>query len=289
MRVVRPPREMQALSEELRGSGKRIALVPTMGYLHEGHLSLMREGRSRADVSVASVFVNPTQFGPKEDLSAYPRDFDRDCRMMEDAAVDFVFHPTAEDMYPSGFQTYVTVEQVTKHLCGISRPHHFRGVATVVAKLFHIVKPHIALFGNKDYQQVVVVRRMVRDLDMDVEVVGCPIVREPDGLAMSSRNTYLDAEERKQALSLRRSLDEARTLFLSGERSSRAITARVREILSAGGPSVRIDYVSLCDAETLEGVDRIEDRSVLAIAAYVGRTRLIDNELFSVRSQEGRL
>lgn len=280
MRVIESPRLMQQTAEELRNKGKILAFVPTMGYLHEGHLSLMREGRRRADTVIASVFVNPTQFGPQEDLASYPRDFERDCTLMESAEVDIVFHPRAEDMYPDGFQTYVTVERVSRTLCGRSRPHHFRGVATVVTKLFNIVKPHVALFGWKDFQQVVVIRRMVKDLNFDVEIVGCPIVRESDGLAMSSRNTYLSAEERQEALGLKQALDEARAQVQGGQREAAAILARVREILSAR-PGIRIDYVEICHPETLEGIERIEGPALLAIAAYVGRTRLIDNCLLA--------
>lgn len=281
MRVIESPRIMQQTAEELRNKGKIIAFVPTMGYLHEGHLSLMREGRRRADIVIASVFVNPTQFGPQEDLASYPRDFERDCALMESAQVDIVFHPRAEDMYPDGFQSYVTVEKVSQPLCGRSRPHHFRGVATVVAKLFNIIKPHVALFGWKDFQQVVVIQRMVKDLNFDLEIVGCPTMREPDGLAMSSRNTYLSAEERKEALGLKQALDEASALVRGGEREAAAILARVRQVLSER-PGIRLDYVELRHPETLENIERIEGPTLLAIAAYVGRTRLIDNCLLAV-------
>ena len=287
MKIIQKPREMQDTADGLRRAGKRIAFIPTMGFLHEGHLSLMQEGRRRAETVVASVFVNPTQFGPKEDLSSYPRDFERDRKMMDSIGVDIVFCPTGEDIYPRGYQTYVTVEEVTLNLCGASRPHHFRGVATIVTKLFHLVKPHVALFGNKDFQQLVVIQRMVRDLDLDVEIVGCAIVREPDGLAMSSRNTHLSPEERREALSLKRSLDEARDLFRSGERGAEGLLARVRGILSSQ-PAIRIDYLKICDPDTLRDIDPIQDRAVLAIAAYVGRTRLIDNYVFPECLEEGR-
>lgn len=281
MRVIESTRLMQQTAEGLRNKGKIIAFVPTMGYLHEGHLSLMREGRRRADIVIASVFVNPTQFGPQEDLASYPRDFERDCALMESARVDIVFHPRVEEMYPDGFQSYVTVEKVSQPLCGRSRPHHFRGVATVVAKLFNIVKPHVALFGWKDFQQVVVIQRMVKDLNFDLEIVGCPTVREPDGLAMSSRNIYLSAEERKEALGLKQALDEASALVRGGEREAAAILARVRQVLSER-PGIRLDYVELRHPETLEDIERIEGPTLLAIAAYVGRTRLIDNCLLAV-------
>lgn len=270
---------MQDFADGLRAQARRIAFVPTMGYLHEGHLSLMREGKRRADILVASLFVNPAQFGPQEDLDTYPRDFERDRSLMQEVGVDVVFCPTDEAMYPEGYQTYVTVEKVTQNLCGRSRPTHFKGVATVVMKLFHIVKPHVALFGSKDFQQLVVVRRMVEDLNLDIEVVGCAIVREPDGLALSSRNKYLSPEERKEALAIRKALDRAKGLYQDGEKGARVLLEEVNDILGRQ-PRVRVDYVSLCDADTLEDVDRIEGRTVLAIAAFVGKTRLIDNCVF---------
>lgn len=277
---------MQGLADELRTRGRRIAFVPTMGYLHEGHLSLMREGRKRADALVVSIFVNPSQFGPQEDLDAYPRDFERDKRRLQEVPADALFCPTDEAMYPEGYQSYVTVEKVTQNLCGRSRPTHFRGVATVVAKLFHIVKPHVALFGRKDFQQIVVIRRMVEDLNFDIEIVGCEIVREPDGLAMSSRNKYLNAEERREALAIRRALDGASDLYRNGERSARLIVDEARRILSLH-PLVRPDYVSLCDTRTLMDVETVEGEAVLAIAAFVGNTRLIDNCVLKDLSEAG--
>ena len=286
MKIIREPHAMQGLADELRGQGGRIALVPTMGYLHEGHLSLMREGKKRAETLVVSVFVNPTQFGPQEDLDAYPRNFEQDKRLMQEVGVDWVFCPTDEGMYPDGYQTYLTVEEVTRNLCGRSRPTHFRGVATVVTKLFHIVKPHVALFGKKDFQQLVVIRRMVKDLNLDVEIVGCPIVREPDGLAMSSRNKYLSPDERREALALKKALDRARELFRDGERRAQVLVDEVHRILSLH-PHIRADYVSLCDAETLEDVETIEGETVLAIAAFAGKTRLIDNSVLADLDNEG--
>ena len=285
MKIIREPRAMQGIAEELRGQEKRIALVPTMGYLHEGHLSLMREGRKRADILVVSVFVNPTQFGPKEDLDAYPRDFERDKGFMQEVGVDLVFCPTNKGMYPDGFQTYLTVEEVTRNLCGRSRPTHFRGVATVVTKLFNIVKPHVALFGKKDFQQLVVIRRMVEDLNLDIEIVGCSIVREPDGLAMSSRNKHLNADERKEALALKKALDRARDLYRSGETRAQVLVDEAHGILGLH-PQIRTDYVSLCDAGTLTDVATIEGETVMAIAAFVGNTRLIDNCIFSGLGKE---
>lgn len=286
MKIIREPRAMQRFADEVRAQGRRIAFVPTMGYLHEGHLSLMQEGRQWADTLFVSIFVNPSQFGPQEDLGAYPRDFERDKRRLQEVAVDALFCPTDEAMYPDGYQTYLTVEKVTQNLCGRSRPTHFRGVATVIAKLFHIVKPHVALFGKKDFQQIIVIRRMVEDLNFDIEIVGCEIVREPDGLAMSSRNKYLNADERKEALALKKALDRAGDLYRNGERSARIIVDEVRRILELH-PLVRPDYVSLCDAQTLRDVERVEGETVLAIAAFVGDTRLIDNCLLTDLSREG--
>ena len=286
MKIIREPRAMQRLAEELRGQGRRIALVPTMGYLHDGHLSLMREGKKRADTLVVSVFVNPTQFGPNEDLDAYPRAFEQDKSFMQEVGVDLVFCPTDKGMYPDGYQTYLTVEEVTRNLCGRSRPNHFRGVATVVTKLFNIVKPHVALFGKKDFQQMVVIRRMVKDLNLDIEIVGCSIVREPDGLAMSSRNKYLSPDERKEALALKKALDRAHDLYQDGERSARVLADEAHRILGLH-PRIRADYVSLCDAGTLTDVETIEGETVLAIAAFAGRTRLIDNCVLADPDNEG--
>jgi pantoate--beta-alanine ligase len=280
MRIIRDIREMQHTAETLRLEGKRIAFVPTMGYLHQGHLSLMQEGRQKADVVVASIFVNPTQFGPQEDLGAYPRDFENDEKLMKDVGVDIVFYPAENEIYPEGYQTSVRVEKITQNLCGASRPVHFGGVATVVTKLFHIVKPHVALFGDKDFQQRVVIQRMVRDLNFDIEVIGCPTVREPDGLAMSSRNAYLSPEERKESLAVKQALDRTGELYNSGVRNTEELTAGAREIL-AGSPNIRIDYVKICDTTTLEEVERIESEAVLAIAVFLGNTRLIDNTVFS--------
>lgn len=280
MKIIREVAEMQQTADQLRMQAKRIALVPTMGYLHEGHLSLMQEGEKKADVIVSSIFVNPTQFGPNEDLDAYPRDFEKDESLMQGVGVDIVFYPSVEEIYPEGYQTYVTLEQMTKNLCGASRPIHFRGVATVVTKLFNIVKPHVALFGDKDFQQRVVIQRMARDLNFDMEIVGCPIVREPDGLAMSSRNAYLTPEERSEALAIKASLDAASDLFRKGERRSKPLAARVEEILSAQ-PGLQIDYIKICDTNTLTDVENMEKEAVLAVAAQVGKTRLIDNCVLS--------
>ena len=278
MNIIRNVREMQCFADAARAAGRRIVLVPTMGYLHEGHASLVREAARRGDEVVVSIFVNPTQFGPAEDLEAYPRDFERDRALSEAAGATAIFAPEAEEIYEPGFQTYVSLERLPARLCGRSRPVHFRGVATVVAKLFHIVKPHAAVFGEKDYQQLLVVRRMVRDLNFDVEIVGGPIVREPDGLAMSSRNTYLSPDERRQALSLNRALAEAEATARDGETDASRILEAVRARIAAE-PDAEIDYVSLVDPETLDDVSAIRGPVLLALAAKIGRTRLIDNRV----------
>jgi pantoate--beta-alanine ligase len=276
MKIIESPAEMQHFAETARLRGERIALVPTMGYLHQGHLSLMREGRQRASVLAASLFVNPTQFGPREDLGTYPRDMERDCRLMESVPVDVLFAPQAESMYPPGSQTWVEVTGLTQGLCGASRPGHFRGVTTVVAKLFNIVKPHIALFGAKDYQQLCAVRQMVRDLNFDVEIVPMPTVREEDGLAMSSRNAYLSSNERVTALSLSRALEAARKVFARGERDPKVLAQTARaELRPEDG--VAVEYVEVRDAINLQEIAAVDAPAVIAVAARVGRTRLIDN------------
>jgi len=268
---------MQALSGEWRREGLRIAFVPTMGSLHEGHRRLLEEGRRRGDRLVLSVFVNPTQFGPGEDFERYPRDLARDGAIAEGAGTDVLFAPAAEEVYPSGRPlTRVTVAGLTDRLCGKSRPGHFDGVTTVVAKLFNIVKPHVALFGEKDYQQLVAVRRMARDLDFDLEVTGVETVREPDGLAMSSRNVYLAPEDREAALSLSRGVARAREAAAAGERSAEKIIEIVREVIAAH-PQNAIDYVELVNPETLEGVTVLRAEARLMLAVRVRGTRLIDN------------
>ncbi len=275
LRVIRDPREMRFASEDLRRDGRRIAFVPTMGYLHRGHVSLLEAGRRRADALVLSIFVNPTQFGPGEDLSRYPRDLDGDLAKARAAGVDIAFVPDEKAMYPEPPATQVQVAGVSEGLCGASRPGHFAGVATVVAKLFHLVQPHVAIFGEKDFQQLAVIRRMVRDLDFDIEIVGAPIVREPDGLAMSSRNAYLDEDGRRRALSLSRALAAAEALFAAGERDPAHLVAAATAELA----ETRVDYAELRDALTLAPVERIERPVVLALAAFVGATRLIDNRV----------
>jgi pantoate--beta-alanine ligase len=276
MQVIETIDAMQRQCEELRLSGKTIALVPTMGFFHEGHLELMRVGRRLADILAISIFVNPTQFGPGEDFKAYPRDMEGDLAGAMEVGVDLVFAPSVDEMYPEAHQTRISVEKVTKHLCGLSRPGHFDGVTTVVAKLFIIAKPHLALFGEKDYQQLTVVKRMVKDLDMDIRIIGVPTVREADGLAMSSRNTYLNPEERKSALCLKKSLDLSKEMFRQGEKDAQTIKEAVEELILSN-PFTEIDYVNICDPLSLEDVDRIKEKALLALAVKVGKARLIDN------------
>ena len=281
MEIVRDPRDMQAVSREWRKLNQGIALVPTMGYFHEGHLSLMRYGREHGDRLVVSLFVNPAQFGPKEDLDRYPRNLEGDAALARQVGVDVLYTPAAADMYPEGYQTYVTVEDLSRPLCGASRPGHFRGVATVVLKLFHQVLPHLAIFGEKDYQQLAIIQRMVADLNVPVEVVGRPIVREADGLAMSSRNTYLSPEERRAALGLFQALTRAREMAAAGETRADRILSEVEQIITAN-PCVRQDYAALVDPKSLKNVDTLRGPARLAVAAWVGATRLIDNMLLEV-------
>jgi len=274
IKVIRDPREMMDWSDASRTRGERIGFVPTMGFLHEGHLSLMCEARRRASMVVASIFVNPTQFGPTEDLSRYPRDFARDCALMESVAVDVVFAPHASDMYPPRAQTWVEVTELTRGLCGKGRPGHFRGVTTIVAKLFNIVKPHLAVFGEKDFQQLRAIQQMVTDLNFDIEIVPMPIVREPDHLAMSSRNAYLTPEQRCDALALSLAIAAARKNFALA-RSADELVRMATKILDR--PSIAIEYVEVVDPETLEPATSLDRPVLMAIAARVGKTRLIDN------------
>ena len=277
-RVLRTVAETAAWAEAHRREGRRLALVPTMGFLHEGHVSLMREGRRRADVVAASIFVNPTQFGPHEDLSRYPRDLEGDLAKCASAGVEVVFAPVPAEVYPPGFQTSVEVAQVSQGLCGARRPGHFKGVATVVTKLLCLFKPHVALFGEKDYQQLQVIRALERDLNLGVEIVGMPTVREPDGLALSSRNAYLSAQERQRALSLSRGLAAAQALCRAGTRDAPPLVAAVRRELEAAG--LREDYVELVDASSLTPLPAVTpgQPARLLVAAFAGTTRLIDNQ-----------
>ncbi|MBI9082229.1 MAG: pantoate--beta-alanine ligase [Desulfobacterales bacterium] len=276
METITTASAMQAQAQTLRNQGKRIVLVPTMGFLHEGHLSLMRLGLAHADALVVSIFVNPTQFGPGEDLEAYPRDFDRDLALCRDEGAAVVFAPQPEEIYPAGFQTHVDLESLPKHLCGKSRPVHFRGVATVVTKLFNIVSPHMAVFGEKDFQQLTVIRRMVRDLNLPVGILGGPTFREADGLAMSSRNAYLTPAQRPAALSLIQSLHLAREMAANGETDARRIVEAATGMINAH-PEARIDYVAVCNPQTLEDLTRLDGPARMFLAVRVGRARLIDN------------
>lgn len=276
MQIIDDPSVIQRRCESLRRQGKTIGFVPTMGAFHEGHVSLMRRARADNDVVVASIFVNPIQFGRGEDFDSYPRDLSGDLAQAERAGVDLVFAPSAEAIYPKGFQTHVDVTELTEGLCGVSRPGHFRGVTTVVAKLFNLVKPHRAYFGQKDYQQSVVVRRLVADLNMDLEIIVLPTVRETDGLAMSSRNVRLTPQQRQAASILYRSLCRAEERVNAGERSAKAILENVRAMIEAE-PLARIEYVALCHPDTLQSTDRIDSLALLALAVRFGDTRLIDN------------
>jgi len=280
MKICHTIDEMRATRHAARRKGKTVGLVPTMGALHEGHLSLVRMARAQCDLVVVSIFINPLQFGPHEDLAKYPRNFDRDRDLLEREGVEVIFAPTVEEMYPAGAITYVTVEALSDRLCGRSRPGHFRGVTTVVSKLFHIVEPDRAFFGQKDAAQSVIIRRMVRDLDIPVQVVIGPIVREPDGLAMSSRNAYLDAPQRLSALVLHRSLLAVQERFDRGERKVQALIEAGKQVFSED-PSVRLDYLEIVDPETLDPVDDLSQRALVAVAAFVGKARLIDNVVLS--------
>lgn len=276
MEIIVDPKEMQQRALAAKRAGQRIAFVPTMGYLHDGHLSLLQEGRKRGDLLVLSIFVNPTQFGANEDLSTYPRALESDCELARAAGTDLVFTPSADAIYPAEASTWVNVEGLTEVLCGASRPGHFRGVTTVVAKLFNLVQPDVALFGCKDFQQLAVIRRMVRDLDMPVEIVGMPIVREADGLALSSRNVYLTTEERQQALVLSQAIATAQQMAGAGIRNAGEIVAALQAMI-ATQPAARIDYLQICHQDTLQEQAAIDSDSVLLLAVFIGKTRLIDN------------
>ena len=275
--IIREPAAMQAFAEAARARGQRLAVVPTMGYLHDGHLSLLREARRRADVVILTIFVNPTQFGANEDLSRYPRDEAGDLAKAASCGLDIAFCPDAAAMYPAGSQTFVTVRDLQAPMCGVTRPGHFTGVATVVAKLFNLTRPHVALFGEKDFQQLAVIRRMAADLNFDTDIVGMPIIREPDGLAMSSRNVYLAPAQRVVALSLSQGLRAAQAQYAAGERNAAALRAAALAPLAAHGAELRLDYFDVRDAATLADVELVTGPTVIAVAAFVGATRLIDN------------
>jgi len=276
MQIIHPLADMTGWSNEVIASGKTLALVPTMGCFHEGHLSLMRLAGRLADQVVVSLFVNSLQFGPSEDFSRYPRDLERDARMAENEKVDILFVPTDRDIYSPDFNARVRVDGITDTLCGKQRPVHFEGVTTVVAKLFNIIKPHYAVFGQKDFQQLSVIRKMVRDLNWDIEIIAHPIVREADGLAMSSRNIYLSGEERSKALCLYNAIQHTRVRFAGGETDAAQLKAEIHDIITANS-GVSIDYISVVDKDTLSDKEVVDSQSVLALAVRVGRTRLIDN------------
>ncbi|MFZ0322021.1 MAG: pantoate--beta-alanine ligase [Candidatus Sulfotelmatobacter sp.] len=278
MKICKTIEDMRAACRAARHGGKRLGFVPTMGALHEGHLSLVRAAKAACDVVVVSIFVNPTQFGPMEDLAKYPRTFERDCELLEKEGMQLLFAPAVEEMYPAGAVTWVTVEGLSDQLDGRSRPGHFRGVSTVVAKLFHVVEPDVAFFGQKDAAQVAVIRRMVRDLSFPVKIVACPIVREADGLAMSSRNAYLNEQQRNQALVLHRALMRVKKLWEGGERSVEKLLAAGRDEVTKED-AVRLDYFELVNADSLDAVEKAKSGTLVAVAAFVGTTRLIDNIL----------
>jgi pantoate--beta-alanine ligase len=276
MKVIRKISEMQNFSDVCRQRNQKIGFVPTMGFLHEGHLSLIKLIRKQCDILVVSIFVNPTQFSPGEDLAKYPRDFERDEGMCRDKEVDVIFYPSEQQMYATPYLTHVKVEILEQTMCGLSRPHHFQGVVTVVSKLFNIVKPNVAIFGEKDFQQAVIIKQMVKDLNFDIEVTTGPIVREGDGLALSSRNKYLNVQERENATILFKSLKYGRDLFQKGINNPGEIIEKMRQMIQ-NVPNVKIDYISLVDPETLQSVEKIHKNDRLAAAVYIGKIRLIDN------------
>lgn len=279
MKVVHKISEVREIVNKWKREGFSVGLVPTMGYLHEGHQSLIKKAVEQNDRVVVSVFVNPMQFGENEDLASYPRDLEKDTKLCEETGADLIFNPTPEEMYPEGFCSYVDMNSLTKELCGKSRPIHFRGVMTVVSKLFNIVTPNKAYFGMKDAQQLLIIKRMVKDLSFGIEIVGCPIVREEDGLAKSSRNTYLNEEERKAALILYKTINLGKKLLEEGERDSAVLLSKMKENINKE-PLAKIDYVEAVDIEKVEKVDKIEGTVLVAMAVYIGKTRLIDNFVF---------
>lgn len=276
IKVVSTVCETRAQVKEWKNQGLTVGLVPTMGYLHEGHQSLIKKAVEENDRVVVSVFVNPIQFAPNEDLETYPRDLEADKRLCDSTGADLIFHPTPDEMYPDGFSTHIQMDNLTKELCGKTRPTHFGGVCTVVGKLFNIVQPDKAYFGQKDAQQLAIIKRMVRDLNFDIEIVGCPIIREPDGLAKSSRNTYLNADERKAALILSKAIRLGEELVADGERNAQTIIKAMTDKINTE-PLARIDYVNVVDALSIEPLDVVKGEVLVAIAVYIGKTRLIDN------------
>lgn len=280
MEIYRTIEDLRSALNSARQAGKRIGFVPTMGYLHEGHLSLVDIARANSDLMVMSIFVNPTQFAPNEDLERYPRDFDRDEKLARERGVDIIFYPAVQEMYPAPFYTYVVTEKLAQVLCGITRPTHFRGVTTIVAKLFNIVQPDVAVFGQKDAQQAIIIQRMVADLNFPIRIIVGPIVRESDGLALSSRNVYLSSEERAQAPLIYQALQAAKRAVENGEKEAAKIRSLVAEIIGRAA-SARIDYIEVVSTTTLEKVDTIQPGTLLAVAVFFGKTRLIDNQLLA--------
>lgn len=276
MQLIKSISEMKTWSYQTRQAGQFIGFIPTMGALHDGHASLVRIAKQKADRVVVSIFVNPLQFGPQEDFNRYPRTSEKDLELLKQEEVDVVFFPRVKNLYPHGFQTQVEITELSTHLCGKTRPGHFQGVATVVLKLFQIIAPHVAVFGNKDFQQRVIIERMVQDLHLNIDIIAVPIIRETDGLAMSSRNVYLSEDERKRALVLNRALKRAEEMFKNGERNTAALISEISQMIDNESPT-HIDYIKICNAKTLEEVYRIEEKAVLALAVYFGRIRLIDN------------
>lgn len=281
MELVRTVNEVRKIVKEWKSKGYKVGYVPTMGYLHEGHKSLILKSVSENDKTIVSIFVNPIQFGPTEDLESYPRDIERDKKLVSDAGADLIFYPEVSEMYPSHFTTLVNTKEVSENLCGAKRPVHFGGVCTVLSKFFNIITPDRAYFGQKDAQQLAVVKRFVRDLNFDIEIIGCPIIREDDGLAKSSRNTYLNSEERKAALILSKSLAKGKDLILAGERDANKVIKCITDSLNTE-KLAKVDYVSVVDNENIQYIDTIKGEVLVAIAVYIGKTRLIDNFIIKV-------
>ena len=278
MEIFKTTSEMQSWSKKLKRQSKTICLIPTMGYLHKGHLSLIETGKALYDKTVLSIFVNPTQFGENEDLDSYPSDLEKDLSLAEKLKVDVIFLPSKDEIYNKNYQTYIELTNIPQHLCGLSRPVHFRGVATIVTKLFNIVDPDAAVFGQKDYQQLQVIRQLTKDMNFNIKIIGAPIVREDDGLAMSSRNTYLTLKQRKSGLCLSQSIEKAKTMIHQGETDANIILSKIKEFIESF-KGTQIDYIALCDPETLDNITDIKGKILLALAVQLGKTRLIDNAL----------
>jgi pantoate--beta-alanine ligase len=276
MKIIQKPEDVQKISNDIRKNNQRIGFVPTMGYLHDGHISLLKAARDQTDYVVLSIFVNPTQFGPQEDLSIYPNDLPKDLNVAEQAGVDMVFTPTEKVLYGTNYQTFVNLNELPSHLCGLHRPSHFRGVATIVTKLFNIVKPHVAFFGEKDYQQLAVIRQMALDLNFDIQIIGCPIIREDDGLAMSSRNVFLSKKQRQSALYLNKALMLSQQKVSQGVTDTEIIIKEAKKLIESQ-PETSIDYINICDMNTLIDIPSIDRDCLMALAVKLGKTRLIDN------------